>query len=487
MATTQKKGSFRRNVIATFLVISVLSLGITGVISYQFIGFIGGVTTSQSSDALEQQIRLNMKLTAEENADVIGQKLRSAEGLVASIAEECEQLLDSDSTYLPRENIYYDYFFEYGASGTYPEDTHFEERYGINVSWNYSSWYIPGSDSSNYMTYFTANQVRLERVSNLDFMFQYVHSQLPEFRWLYVGFENDLWINYPGSDVGGTDSDRAAEPWYPTDDDFYQEIRAGMGEMVYYGPYLDPIENVLLMSIGRAVYDDTATLIGIVAGDISIENIRTKILDVQVLETGYAALITETGDILAHPNVDDEVYERYDAQFGRLPTLQEFEVDGTTSALTPVQINQILSGVTGIVNFTKNGEDYILAYTPVEVGGYICIIIVPVDEVLAAIPALEARIAEANLAATMFILAITIGGIFIAGAVAVVVANQITGPLQYLMDLATRNVSAMIREEKLDSDDLQVDKSYMDKDDEIGELARAFQGMLDSIKDDEPQ
>ncbi|MFW9921340.1 MAG: cache and HAMP domain-containing protein, partial [Candidatus Thorarchaeota archaeon] len=385
-----------------------------------------------------------------------------------------------------RADIYYDYLFR--NLSTAPEDAYYDaERYGINISWNYSSWYIPGSDSGNYMTYFTSNQDRLERVSNLDFMFQYAHIQLPEFRWLYVGFENDLWINYPGSDVGGSDTDRGSDPWYSTDDEFYQVIRAGMGQMVYYGPYLDPIDNVLLMSIGRAVYDDTATLIGIVAGDISIENIRTKILDVQVLETGYAALITESGDILAHPDVDDDVYERYDAQFGRLPTLQEFEVDGTESALTPIQINNILSGSTGIEVFSKEGEDYILAYTPVEVGGYICIIIVPVNEVQAAIPALEARIAEANLAATMFILAITVAGIFIAGAVAVVVANQITGPLQYLMDLATRNVSAMIREEKLDSDDLQVDKSYMDKDDEIGELARAFQGMLDSIKEDESQ
>ncbi len=484
MATTQKKGSFRRNVIVTFVVISVLSLGVTGFISYQFIGLIGGFTTNQSSDALEQQIRRNMEITAEENARVISQKLQSAEGLVATIAEECEQLFDPDSTFEPRENIYYDYLFRNLL--TAPEGTYFDaDRYGINISWNYSSWYVPGSDSGNYASYFAANQEKIERVSNLDFMFQYVHERLPEFRWLYVGFENDLWINYPGSDVGGSDSDRATDPWYPSDDDFYLEIRAGLGEMVYYGPYLDPIDNVLLMSIGRAVYYENGTLMGIVAGDISIENLRTKILDVQVLETGYAALITQDGEILAHPDVDDEVYEQYALQQDRLPLLSEFEVDGVNSALTQIQINQILSGTTGIVEFSKAGEDYILAYTPVEVGGYICIIIVPVSEVQAAIPALEARIAEANLAATMFILAITIGGIVIAGAVAVVVANQITGPLQYLMDLATRNVSAMIREEKLDTDDLQVDKSYMDKDDEIGELARAFQGMLDSIKEDE--
>ncbi|MDF1538108.1 MAG: cache domain-containing protein [Candidatus Thorarchaeota archaeon] len=487
MAVTQKKGSFRRNVIATFLVISVISLGVTGFISLQFVDLIGGFTTAQSSDALATQIERNIKIAAEQNADVIQQKLESAEGLVKAIAEECESLFDSASTYLPRANIYYDYFFEYGAAGTYPADTHYEERYGINVSWNYSSWYAPETDSSDYMTYYAANQDAIERVSNLDFMFQYAHLQLPEFRWLYVGFENDLWINYPGSDVGGSDTDRAAEPWFPTGDEFYQEIRAGSGSMVFYGPYLDPIDNVLLMSIGRAVYDDSDTLLGIVAGDISIESIRTKILDVQVLETGYAALITESGDILAHPDVDDEVYERYDTQFARLPTLQEFEVDGTTSALTPVEINQILAGTTGIIEFSKDNEDYILAHTPVGVGGYICIIIVPVDEVQAAIPLLEANIQAANLQATTFILMITAAGILIAGAVAILVANQITGPLQYLMELATRNVSAMIRKDSLDTTDLQVDASYMDKDDEIGELARAFQGMLDSIKEDESE
>ncbi|MFW9807626.1 MAG: HAMP domain-containing protein, partial [Candidatus Thorarchaeota archaeon] len=37
----------------------------------------------------------------------------------------------------------------------------------------------------------------------------------------------------------------------------------------------------------------------------------------------------------------------------------------------------------------------------------------------------------------------------------------------------------------LDTGDLQVDTTFISKDDEIGELARAFQGMLDSIREDE--
>jgi HAMP domain-containing protein len=123
----------------------------------------------------------------------------------------------------------------------------------------------------------------------------------------------------------------------------------------------------------------------------------------------------------------------------------------------------------------------------VDKGGYICIIVVPLNEVLAAIPALEARIETATLQATLFILTITVAGILIAAGVAVVISNQITGPLQYMMDLATKNVAAMIKQEPLDSLHLRVDATYTSKDDEIGELARAFQGMLDSIKEDESQ
>ncbi len=53
------------------------------------------------------------------------------------------------------------------------------------------------------------------------------------------------------------------------------------------------------------------------------------------------------------------------------------------------------------------------------------------------------------------------------------------------MDLATRSAAARIRAEPLDTAELQVDQSYISKDDEIGELARAFQGMLDTIREDE--
>ncbi|MHA2212238.1 MAG: cache domain-containing protein, partial [Candidatus Thorarchaeota archaeon] len=284
-------------------------------------------------------------------------------------------------------------------------------------------------------------------------------------------------------DLGGTDADRVSDPWFPTQDDWYQDIVAGGGNIAYVGPYYDPLDNVLLVSIGKSIRFENGTLIGIIAGDISIQDVKDKILDVQVLETGFASLITSDGGIVAHPAVEDADYAWYDPD---LPPLQDFEVNtDTTSALTTTHMVQITSGQTGVLEYVKDDEDFLLAYTQVGIGGYICAIIVPVEEALAAIPQLESRIAEANTAAISFILMVTVGGIVLAGVVAMVVTSQIAKPLQYLMDLAMRNVEAMIKQEDLATLDLRVDESFMAQDDEIGDLARAFQGMLDTIGEEE--
>ena len=480
---TKKKGSFRRNVIITFVFISLFSLSVTGFVSLTFVNIIGDGTITDSTSALTIQIQRNMELTSEKVALTINQKLTNAEGLVSAMAEECERTLRSDSTFAPRE-VYYDYYFEYPQGNQQPDDIYRDnETYGgINISWNYSSWYIPGSNSTNYMNYYTSNSDRLGRISNLDYMFKYIHEQAPEFRWLYVAFEDSLFINYPGSIVGDSNNIRNdPASWFAAaTEGWYEDLLSGGRQIVFVGPYYDPIDDVLLISIGRAIYNEVGSRIGIIAGDISVDDIRTKILDVQVLDTGFAALVTSYAGIVAHPEVADPEYRSYAIQIDDLPPLDDFE-----EALTESNIDRIISGDTGAFSFRSDGTDMLLAYTPVGIGDYICLIIVPLAEALEDVEQLETRISVANLQATSFILAITVGGIIIAGAVAAVVTKSITRPLVYLMDLALRNVTTMIKEQPIDTLDLQVDTTYTSQDDEIGELARAFQGMLDTIREDE--
>lgn len=476
---TRKKGSFRRNVIATFLVISLVSLGATGVISWSFVYLMGDYTTDESSQALQEQILNHMSQTAEKTASVINQKLTTAESLINALAEEFSRQMDPTSTFAPRET-YYDYFFEINT-GPYPADTHPDTNYGLNVSWDYSSWFIQGTTSANWLTANATHANRLGKVSNMDYMFKSVHDQLA-FRWLYIAFTDGLFINYPGSIFAGSDAERLSDPYDPTGEEWYEDIEDANGQIQFVSPYYDEIEDVLMISIGKLVYQDSIPL-GVISGDITIEDIRDKIINVTVLESGYAALLNRDGDVVAHPEVEDDEYAL------GLPAITQVETnpDGS-SALTTEQVLQIRSvseGATGSLTYVRNGTTMLMVYTPVGKGDYICAISVPLHEALEAIPPLESRISLANQDAATFIIFVTVGGIILSGLVAVAISNTITKPLEYLMDLATRNVAAKIRDAPLDTQDLQVDSSYMSKDDEIGELARAFQGMLDTIREDE--
>ncbi len=479
---TKKKGKFRTNVIITFLVISFISLTITGLVSMTFVDVIGGFTKDQSSLALQTQVQENMEETAQKTALVINEKLSGAQGMIEAAAQELETLFDTDSTYAYRE-VYYDLLFENDTIAPAPSDNHYEDNYGLNVSWTYSSWFIRGYDSTDYTDYETSNGDKLGRVSNMDYIFKAIHDQL-DFRWLYIAFVDDgLFINYPGSILSSTnDVERLADTYDPRLEDWYTTIATGTGDTIFVDPYYDEFDNVLLISIGKLVYSNGLPL-AVISGDITIQDIQQKVIDIKVLDSGYAFLLNSEGNIVAHPELDDTDY------FSGLPYLLDIEADPTSSdPLTETDmssIREVGEQLSGALRYTRNGNESILVYTPVGKGGYICVISVPLAEVLEAIPPLEARIVEANTQAATFILFITIGGIIIAGLVAVSVANTVTRPLQYLMDLATRNVAARIREQPLDTDDLQVDQSYISKDDEIGELARAFQGMLDTIREDE--
>ncbi|MFW9870801.1 MAG: cache domain-containing protein, partial [Candidatus Thorarchaeota archaeon] len=451
---TKKKGKFRTTVILTFLVISLISLSATGFISLTFVNLIGNSTTDQSSDALESQIQTNMDQTAQKTALVINQKLASAEGMIAAAAQELEALFETDSPYEYRE-VYYDLLFENDTVAPAPSDNHYDPNYGLNVSWTYSSWYIQGTISSDYDTYEASNADKLGRVSNVDYIFKAIHDQL-EFRWLYIAFADDgLFINYPGSILGEmTDPARLANPYDPRGEDWYQTIWAGNGDMVFVEPYYDEFDNVLLISIGKVVYRNSIPF-AVISGDITIEDIRDKIINVEVLESGYAFLLSSTGLVIAHPEVADEDYA------SGLPPLTIVEINpGGSSALTQTNIDQITNvaaGATGTLRYTRAGEENILVFTQVGKGDYICVISVPLAEVLESIPLLEARIADQNTAAASYIILVTLAGILIAGVVAVAISNTITRPLQYLMSLAERNVAARIRDQPLDTTDLQVD------------------------------
>ncbi len=479
--------SIRANIIISFVAFSLISLVLVGAISIGFISIIGQTTINRSSNALKDQIQDNVKQTADQNALIINRKLSNAEALVNAMAEECVNLFKTDSPFKFRQP-YYDYFFEFDrGQELFPNDTYLDQQYGIYLSWSYASWYIPQSNSSNYLQLLAADPSlndTVNRVSNMDYIFQAIHENAPEIRWLYIAFETtNLFINYPGSAVGGTNNERNADPFVSTAEEWYTDVRSGNGKIVFTAPYFDPIDGALLITIGKAIYHPVQnTLIGCIFADITIESIKEKILDIDILESGYAVLIQESGLVVAHPewtapnpNVD-------------LPTIDQVEVNlNGLSAISQPQLTVITSGSTGVIEYERDQEDRYLAYAPVDKGDYICLIIVPVDEAIASVGVLAQRIDAQTVTTIVQALIIILVAVVLSITIGIWISNRIIRPITHLTQIASKMATDQVREDLLGELDLQIDSELEKQADEVGDLTRAFKGMLNSLKQEKKE
>lgn len=65
--------------------------------------------------------------------------------------------------------------------------------------------------------------------------------------------------------------------------------------------YIDALENTPIITISKPVYNKNGILLGVVASDISMEEIIKIVEDTKIKGLGYSFLIDGSGNILAHP------------------------------------------------------------------------------------------------------------------------------------------------------------------------------------------
>ncbi len=480
-----KRRSIRTNIMVSFFLLSILFMGGIGGISHLLVQRSGDQTITDSTAALEEQITANIAITAEKNAEIINEKLSSAQAMVDFLASELEYVFSDENRYGDRD-VYYDLWFDNTTSlhSTHsPIDTHWDSDYQVDLSWDYSSYYYSHSDAADYDTLTLKQNQTLETVANMDYAFQNVHDNAPDFRWLYIvlpfdGAGIDLFINYPGSCVAGTDAERLAEPWIPSEtEDWYTEVLAGDGDIVFTEPYFDPIDGIPLITIGRSVSFSNGTLIGVIFGDISIETMVDKILAVTVLETGYASLVTSSGSVVAHPEL---IIEEGEDEY---PDISNVEANSdSTSALTSAQLTAIFSGVSGLLRYTRDAQERFLAYHPVGKGNYISLIILPVDEALAGIEPVEERMTAAVASTTTIIWIIAGASLAIGIAIGLTLTAYITKPFNHLIEVARSLSTRRARRDIMDGLMTAIDPKLLESEDELGELTRAFKGMIDSVQ-----
>lgn len=469
--------SIRTNIMVSFVLLSLIFMISIGGLSYYLMDRVGDQTIDESTLALETQIKDNMLSTATKNSEIINEKLSSAEAMVRLMASEYDYLFNHENRYGPRD-VYYDWWFENNLS-LIPTDTHYDAAYDINLSWNYSSYYFTdGTADSGYLPENSKENYTLETVASMDYVFQNIHDNAPEFRWLYITFnfatDRDLFINYPGSILFGDLNERILFPYLPHTEPWYLDVFAGAGDIVFTAPYFDEIDKVPLVTIGRSVYfDDNGSLLGVICGDISIEDMVDIILEVSVLESGYASLITGDGTVIAHP---EAIPDEFTTDFATIAAVE---------GLTAEQIATITSGETGILKYTRDGDERFLAYTPVGKGDYISIIVLPVDEAIGGIDPVIDRMTQAISNNLTWLIIIASVSFAIGIVMGLILTAFITRPINHLTKVARSLSTERARKDIMEGLMTELDPKMVQSDDEIGELTRAFKDMIESVQQSE--
>jgi sigma-B regulation protein RsbU (phosphoserine phosphatase) len=237
--------------------------------------------------------------------------------------------------------------------------------------------------------------------------------------------------------------------------DWYQ-IPRELGKLEWSEPYFDEgAGKILISTCSLPFYKESngaRQLQGIVGSDISLEALTELISSVKILKTGYAALLTRNGVILAHPMKDAIMNETFFsiAEARNDPYLRELG-------------RKMIRGESGFVHYQSLvGFKSWMYYAPIPSTGWTLAVVFP-----------EAELLENVRKLSMTMAAMGFGGILLLTLAVIGIARAIIRPLQ-MLTAATDQVA---------SGNFDVALPTVHSDDEVGILTRDFQAMQASLKE----
>ena len=237
--------------------------------------------------------------------------------------------------------------------------------------------------------------------------------------------------------------------------DWYQ-IPRELGKLEWSEPYFDEGGGNILMSTCSVPFylraGGTKQLKGIVTTDISLDSLTALIASVKILKTGYAALFSRNGMILAHPLKDTIMNETIFsiAEARNDPSLRELG-------------KKMIRGESGFIHHTRlSGFRSWMYYAPIPSTGWTLAVVFPEAELLE-----NVRKLSTTMAAMGFI------GILLLTLAVIYIARAIIKPLQ-LLTTATDEIA---------SGNFDVALPTVRSNDEVGVLTHDFQVMKESLKE----
>jgi phosphoserine phosphatase RsbU/P len=237
--------------------------------------------------------------------------------------------------------------------------------------------------------------------------------------------------------------------------DWYQ-IPRELEQLEWSEPYFDEgAGNILMATCSVPFYHEEHAdkrIRGIVTSDVSIEALTELISSVEILDTGYAALLSRNGMVLAHPWREAIMNETFF-------TIAEERNDPFLRELG----KKMVRGESGFVHYNSlMGAVSWMYYAPIRSSGWTLAIVFPEEELLADVRSMTVTMAGIGLAGILLL------------ALAVFYVTGVTiRPLRLLAE-ATDEVA---------TGNFDVEVPMVHTRDEVGVLTRDFQVMKESLKE----
>ena len=416
----QKRQPIRKKVQRMVLLISIASLLLTSAVGLSSMLRIKG----DSEDALIRQMNQNLLNVVKDKAALADSELGKYADSIQDFAAYIHGLYRSPENYVQREVL--------------PPDA-------ANAGICTMQRYMADADVS---VEDTAQERAL--LGNLEQLWAPVFTGSGDIiTTIYVGTESGFLLSYDErSDLGvEPGSDESYFDYYQSS--WYTSARDA-GGVVFTDTYPDSYGRGLMISCASPFYDENDRFAGVVCMDILIGDLTSHVIDVDLGEGAYAFLVSGSGDIIASAVMKDA-----DAAFENILDASSavYEASGP-----------IMSGETGAM--LSGGVYY--AYTPVSSANWKFCVHIPESLVLAPVKAMERNIVAAIIAFIVILALIILCVVLMVRRF----SRNLTAPLIALGKDA----------QTISSGDLDY-RAEIRSNDEIGDLAKSFNGMAASLKE----
>ena len=416
----QKRQPIRKKVQRMVLLISIASLLLTSAVGLSSMLRIKG----DSEDALIRQMNQNLLNVVKDKAALADSELGKYADSIQDFAAYIHGLYRSPENYVQREVL--------------PPDA-------ANAGICTMQRYMADADVS---VEDTAQERAL--LGNLEQVWAPVFTGSGDIiTTIYVGTESGFLLSYDErSDLGvEPGSDESYFDYYQSS--WYTSARDA-GGVVFTDTYPDSYGRGLMISCASPFYDENDRFAGVVCMDILIGDLTSHVIDVDLGEGAYAFLVSGSGDIIASAVMEDA-----DAAFENILDASSavYEASGP-----------IMSGETGAM--LSGGVYY--AYTPVSSANWKFCVHIPESLVLAPVKAMERNIVAAIIAFIVILALIILCVVLMVRRF----SRNLTAPLIALGKDA----------QTISSGDLDY-RAEIRSNDEIGDLAKSFNGMAASLKE----